>query len=1466
MASSWEEAGVRVTPPQLRFVDASPGGCYRAPLSFRLIVENPKKPVASGLHITATVEYHPDSEEDLQDRLLLHVGKKIFEIPITGLIPCCCLEVEPEINFGTVIANSKVINTEFKITNCGSSPGTFAIKYKGSIPIVIEPASGVVEPQAVQVVKMEICTDVPRIINQPAIVELQGQPSVEVMIKANIVEQILELLGVPHSNTIRCVDFGCVYFGTSKTEEVILHNKSPEPMDWVAILQDNAVGTEMGTDIQKSTDAVLKDLHRTDGKSRVDIATLIACIPNEGTLQPYQKIVVTLCFSPKQLKRDQDIERVPPRQDYAIFLRFEMVGSKDDFLEAVSGEDIPIKANNPHQVELGLRGSGLPVMLTFIPGPVVNFAECYMGEHTDIVCTLKNECADLPVSYAFLKQRSQSDQLTNLKTNGSTLEKIRVLQLHHQTSDEHSEAYKCPSDVIFSFVPHHIGNFSVKQVVDIIGPVVVKDNLFTLKMEPFHQIQLSFFGLCKSIANKVVLKTNPGLKPLISNATGVFIANKVDLHSDITPVALLKSNQTQIHAHRINRNMRKTIVALPNDRAASIRPAELHMDYRTIFTKVPRYSYVDPEFSYTVYEELENQANKDYYAHYIQSLRQRRFHKKAARIFKILNNPVDIGLKPASGLKSPKVKDLPQGKVDEDFTCVSGTNLLTSQQLVEIKAKSVDKEVSEGLNPVPSSQQEIEDCSLILTSKQLHQIFIGPSTIDFGEVCVHSSSTRKLHIINNLSVYVWIQVEIESEELQQTSPLSHVVPPYTKTHIPVVFENDKLGDFQKRRECNSSTYQQSKLGSTSVQFKEQRITFNHAPLYLTTCRTAILQNLGYNHAYFQVLDATPIPGMVISPVQGVVPVGGLTEIKIHFRPNAIMKFDTRVEVAVRHTKSLELRVGGSVEVPDIDVSVQSFNFPGVYVGSTQGIPFLILNKGKARAMVTMDLSKHDAFKLHFTLQPVDQCSTTDSPSLYSAIIDANSSLECSLNFTPKEVAAYDFSLPISVNVGESPSSSYTKTNLGGSAKHIIVPRPQSLTLPTRICKVQATVLQPPLQVSPLELIFQYSMRTINLGVISDSSNIKKLHIKNVSRKEINWRFDLDAAGKAVDDGIFKFSLHTGVLSPGQYTVVTISFCPCCPGEYTGEVPVFLNDEISVYRTVSLSGALRSPKISFDPQLLILTPVPLSVKTGANVSIIPQNYLRPSVLKVEIPEMDSGRDGDDIDDDGEEQKEINPLTVDFPNGSVIKITEEGENIGFTCTVHFSSSKPLSFMKNLFFVDEERNRYSLQVSAAAENCLLTVYPYLAYHLNDQQIILKNELEKMLEKERLKAKYSVGQSKRIGSTLEQSLIPAEGTEEYAFFQKVITAVQSWFTLFGWSKGPNPISIPRSLRRDVCKIQMTSSDEKLKLNLGKDIKTIYDMLLHLSGQLLPGISSSQSLPFDPIQRVVQLHWQHATMITFLK
>lgn len=69
--------------------------------------------------------------------------------------------------------------------------------------------------------------------------------------------------------------------------------------------------------------------------------------------------------------------------------------------------------------------------------------------------------------------------------------------------------------------------------------------------------------------------------------------------------------------------------------------------------------------------------------------------------------------------------------------------------------------------------------------------------MNFGDVCVCSTTVRKLHIINNLLVHIWIQIEIEIDELEVLSPLCQVVPPLTKTSIPVEFEAKFCGMFKK---------------------------------------------------------------------------------------------------------------------------------------------------------------------------------------------------------------------------------------------------------------------------------------------------------------------------------------------------------------------------------------------------------------------------------------------------------------------------------------------------------------------------------------------------------------------------------------------------------------------------------------------------------------------------------------------
>ena len=53
--------------------------------------------------------------------------------------------------------------------------------------------------------------------------------------------------------------------------------------------------------------------------------------------------------------------------------------------------------------------------------------------------------------------------------------------------------------------------------------------------------------------------------------------------------------------------------------------------FRTIFTKIPRYNYVDPDFAYTEFEKLEKKSHEKYYAGYIKYLRNVRLQKEAPR-------------------------------------------------------------------------------------------------------------------------------------------------------------------------------------------------------------------------------------------------------------------------------------------------------------------------------------------------------------------------------------------------------------------------------------------------------------------------------------------------------------------------------------------------------------------------------------------------------------------------------------------------------------------------------------------------------------------------------------------------------------------------------------------------------------------------------------------------------------------
>ncbi|NXB74728.1 CFA47 protein, partial [Donacobius atricapilla] len=112
--------------------------------------------------------------------------------------------------------------------------------------------------------------------------------------------------------------------------------------------------------------------------------------------------------------------------------------------------------------------------------------------------------------------------------------------------------------------------------------------------------------------------------------------------------------------------------------------------------------------------------------------------------------------------------------------------------------------------------------------------------------------------------------------------------------------------------------------------------------------------------------------------------------------------------------------------------------------------------------------------------------------------------------------------------------------------------------------------------------------------------------------------------------------------------------------------------------LKLSGTLRSPKMDFRPPFLMLMPVPLGVESESVITIIPQNFIRPSRITVQLPQLELA--------DG---SRTCPFSVQFPGGRDIVLSSDGTTNELTCCISFRSSKPMSFLGEMLFIDQEEN---------------------------------------------------------------------------------------------------------------------------------------------------------------------------------
>ena len=599
---------------------------------------------------------------------------------------------------------------------------------------------------------------------------------------------------------------------------------------------------------------------------------------------------------------------------------------------------------------------------------------------------------------------------------------------------------------------------------------------------------------------------------------------------------------------------------------------------------------------------------------------------------------------------------------------------------------------------------------------------------------------------------------------------------------------------------------------------------------------------------------------------------------------------------------------------------------------------------------------------------------------------AKESVQCMLTFTPTEIASYDFVIPATVNESSCrlpiptplPRTPIAAKRRPSSVvvEHILTPKPQPVLLSTPCRRVTATSIRQTLKLSSTSLDFNlpvgYEQRRQEYLI----EEKKTLTVTNVGPKALKWRMDLNAIP---DTGILRIFREDGIpfftlaskpsgfiedqLEPHQSQRVLIVFSPISAGKWTFQVPIYLDEHERPSQTLQINGWVRQPKLSFDPEALILAPVPLSTQTEAKINLLGFDYQKTTAIQAEIPSVE--------DEYGEHCK---PLTVVFPNGNCIHPQTVDADDGYAeattlpVIVAFKSERPISFSFKIAFTDAEGRRFSLPVSATADNSLTTYYSFLAANQEGAKIVCEQGMRlkgtKSASTETVNmgeaiivrmpssnqsdrpggSKLSVGSSRNenfhtgrrpastdattpsnfdvnmssyepsndsssnasqmggrdgainrnflsvhsegshskrpdtiMSRTFGSLLFPEEDSDQGLFHADVLSAVQRWFSLFGYPIKPYPIRIPHSLRTGCGRVEgivwggNQRAGPHLSVNsaaasLKKDYQTLYQMIENLCGRAIPGMPADMPLPANLAERVKQLHWQHATLLTFLK
>lgn len=97
----------------------------------------------------------------------------------------------------------------------------------------------------------------------------------------------------------------------------------------------------------------------------------------------------------------------------------------------------------------------------------------------------------------------------------------------------------------------------------------------------------------------------------------------------------------------------------------------------------------------------------------------------------------------------------------------------------------------------PATQAEMRDCTMELDPNNMALVSASHKVMNFGRVCVGSSTTKSFSVTNELAGSCMVKLEELEPEVRQSKPSAQVVPPGAVAGFDMNFTSKTLGEYRK---------------------------------------------------------------------------------------------------------------------------------------------------------------------------------------------------------------------------------------------------------------------------------------------------------------------------------------------------------------------------------------------------------------------------------------------------------------------------------------------------------------------------------------------------------------------------------------------------------------------------------------------------------------------------------------------